>query len=120
MPIAWARTRRTGCANGAPHAALSFRGHRRHARAPAFDSRPGAIDFAATLRAIAATGYDGWITVELYPYIDNPDSPRAYDCNSRPEAGNALVDSRRLEETLSWPFPSEGCWLAAPASQQSG
>lgn len=33
----------------------------------------GAIDFAATLRAIAATGYDGWITVELYPYIDNPD-----------------------------------------------
>jgi sugar phosphate isomerase/epimerase len=33
----------------------------------------GAIDFDATLRAIAATGYDGWITVELYPYIDNPD-----------------------------------------------
>jgi sugar phosphate isomerase/epimerase len=34
----------------------------------------GAIDFEATLRAIAGTGYDGWITVELYPYIDNPDS----------------------------------------------
>lgn len=33
----------------------------------------GAIDFEATLRAIAATGYDGWITVELYPYIENPD-----------------------------------------------
>jgi sugar phosphate isomerase/epimerase len=33
----------------------------------------GAIDFEATLRAIAATGYDGWLTVELYPYIDNPD-----------------------------------------------
>ncbi len=33
----------------------------------------GAIDFAATLRAIAETGYDGWITVELYPYIENPD-----------------------------------------------
>jgi len=33
----------------------------------------GAIDFAATLRAIEATGYDGWITVELYPYIDDPD-----------------------------------------------
>ena len=33
----------------------------------------GAIDFAATLRAIDATGYQGWITVELYPYIDNPD-----------------------------------------------
>jgi len=33
----------------------------------------GAIDFEATLRKIAATGYDGWITVELYPYIDDPD-----------------------------------------------
>ena len=33
----------------------------------------GAIDFAATLAAIQRTGYDGWITVELYPYIDNPD-----------------------------------------------
>jgi len=33
----------------------------------------GAIDFQATLAAIHATGYDGWITVELYPYIDNPD-----------------------------------------------
>lgn len=31
----------------------------------------GAIDFAATLKAIAATGYDGWITVELYPYIES-------------------------------------------------
>jgi sugar phosphate isomerase/epimerase len=34
----------------------------------------GAIDFAATLRAIANTGYDGWVTVELYPYIDDPDA----------------------------------------------
>lgn len=33
----------------------------------------GAIHFEATLRAIAATGYDGWLTVELYPYIDSPD-----------------------------------------------
>ena len=33
----------------------------------------GAIDLGATLRAIAATGYDGWVTVELYPYIDDPD-----------------------------------------------
>lgn len=33
----------------------------------------GAIDFAATLRAIKATGYEGWLTVELYPYIDDPD-----------------------------------------------
>ena len=33
----------------------------------------GAIDFEATLREIARTNYDGWITVELYPYIDEPD-----------------------------------------------
>ena len=33
----------------------------------------GAIDFQATLSRIAATGYDGWVTVELYPYIDDPD-----------------------------------------------
>lgn len=33
----------------------------------------GAIDFAATLRAITESGYDGWLTVELYPYIDHPD-----------------------------------------------
>ena len=42
-------------------------------RPQASDSRHGRIDFAATLAAIAATGYDGWITVELYPYVDNPD-----------------------------------------------
>jgi sugar phosphate isomerase/epimerase len=33
----------------------------------------GAIDFPAVLREIAATGYQGWLTVELYPYIDDPD-----------------------------------------------
>ena len=33
----------------------------------------GAIDFAATLQAIRASGYDGWITIELYPYVDDPD-----------------------------------------------
>ena len=33
----------------------------------------GAIDFPATISAIEKTGYRGWITVELYPYIDNPD-----------------------------------------------
>ncbi len=33
----------------------------------------GAIDFAATIAAIRKTGYDGWLTVELYPYIENPD-----------------------------------------------
>lgn len=34
----------------------------------------GAIDFQATIEAIRATGYDGWLTVELYPYGDDPDS----------------------------------------------
>ncbi len=34
----------------------------------------GAIELAATLREIARTGYDGWITVELYPYLDDPDA----------------------------------------------
>jgi sugar phosphate isomerase/epimerase len=34
----------------------------------------GAIDFAATLTAIRNTRYAGWITVELYPYIDDPDA----------------------------------------------
>ena len=33
----------------------------------------GAVDLAATLREIAATDYDGWLTVELYPYADEPD-----------------------------------------------
>jgi sugar phosphate isomerase/epimerase len=33
----------------------------------------GAIDFEATLTAIAKTDYEGFITVELYPYIDDPD-----------------------------------------------
>jgi sugar phosphate isomerase/epimerase len=34
----------------------------------------GAIDFAATFRAIRAIGYDGWVTIELYPYADDPDT----------------------------------------------
>jgi sugar phosphate isomerase/epimerase len=33
----------------------------------------GAIDFAATFRSLQAIGYTGWVTVELYPYIDDPD-----------------------------------------------
>jgi sugar phosphate isomerase/epimerase len=34
----------------------------------------GAIDFAATFRAIQEIGYDGWVTIELYPYVDDPDA----------------------------------------------
>ena len=33
----------------------------------------GAIDFAATLRAIQAIDYHGWVTIELYPYVEDPD-----------------------------------------------
>lgn len=51
----------------------------------------GAIDFAATLRAIAKTGYDGWITVELYPYIENPD-------DAAREARECLTEIMRRQE----------------------
>ncbi len=34
----------------------------------------GAIDFAEVFRAIQRIGYDGWITIELYPYADDPDT----------------------------------------------
>lgn len=34
----------------------------------------GAIDFAALLAAIARTSYHGFLTVELYPYLDDPDA----------------------------------------------
>jgi len=34
----------------------------------------GAIDFAAVLREIQQSGYPDWITVELYPCIDDPDA----------------------------------------------
>jgi sugar phosphate isomerase/epimerase len=33
----------------------------------------GAIAFGPIFEAIHATGYDGWITVELYPFQDDPD-----------------------------------------------
>jgi sugar phosphate isomerase/epimerase len=33
----------------------------------------GAIDFAAAFRAIRDIGYAGWVTIELYPYVDDPD-----------------------------------------------
>jgi sugar phosphate isomerase/epimerase len=34
----------------------------------------GAIDFAATFEAIRAIGYQEWVTIELYPYVDDPDA----------------------------------------------
>ena len=41
----------------------------------------GAIDFAAVISAIRSIHYDRWLTVELYPFIDDPDSAarRAYE-----------------------------------------
>ena len=33
----------------------------------------GAIDFGATLTALKEIGNDGWVTIELYPYTDDPD-----------------------------------------------
>jgi sugar phosphate isomerase/epimerase len=34
----------------------------------------GAIDFGEVVTAIRETGYDGWLTVELYPFQDDPDA----------------------------------------------
>ena len=33
----------------------------------------GAIDFVSTLGAIRDIGYAGWVTIELYPYVEDPD-----------------------------------------------
>ena len=33
----------------------------------------GAIDLAETLQALQRVNYRGWVTIELYPYIENPD-----------------------------------------------
>ncbi|MBN2022532.1 MAG: sugar phosphate isomerase/epimerase [Pirellulales bacterium] len=50
----------------------------------------GAIDFPAVLAAIRATGYDGWVTVELYPYVEDPDAAgrEARECLERAMGGN--------------------------------
>ncbi len=34
----------------------------------------GVIDFAEVVAAIRRTGYDGWLTVELYPFSEDPDA----------------------------------------------
>jgi sugar phosphate isomerase/epimerase len=33
----------------------------------------GAIDFRDVFQAIRDIGYNGWVTIELYPYVDDPD-----------------------------------------------
>lgn len=42
----------------------------------------GAIDFPGVFDAIRKTGYDGWVTVELYPFVDDPDEAarQAIEC----------------------------------------
>ena len=52
----------------------------------------GAIDFAEVVEAIRSTGYDGWVTVELYPFVDDPDDAarRALD-HLRPLLGPAVA-----------------------------
>ncbi len=49
----------------------------------------GAIDFGPILSEIEKSGYEGWVTVELYPYLENPDS-----------AGRQALEylTRKLEE----------------------
>ncbi len=34
----------------------------------------GAIDFSAVLRSLKQARYDGWVTVELYPFVADPDA----------------------------------------------
>lgn len=34
----------------------------------------GAIDFVGIISALKSIDYDGWLTVELYPYLDDPDA----------------------------------------------
>ena len=41
-------------------------------------------------QAIAATGYDGWLTVELYPYIDSPDDAAREAREFLTDAGDRL------------------------------
>lgn len=37
----------------------------------------GAVDFDAVIGAIKKTDYDGWLTIELYPYLDDPNGAGA-------------------------------------------
>jgi sugar phosphate isomerase/epimerase len=53
----------------------------------------GAIDFPATLAAIEKSAYSGWLTVELYPYLDDPDAA-------------AREAKEFLDQALRQPLPS--------------
>ncbi|QVL34650.1 sugar phosphate isomerase/epimerase [Telmatocola sphagniphila] len=34
----------------------------------------GVIDFKPVIQSLKKIGYDGWVTIELYPYVENPDT----------------------------------------------
>jgi sugar phosphate isomerase/epimerase len=51
----------------------------------------GDIDFAAVFEAFREIGYDGWVTIELYPYQDNPEEV----ARRSHETIRPLVDSGR-------------------------
>ena len=61
----------------------------------------GAIDFAEVVAAIRATGYDGWLTVELYPFLDDPDAA----ARTALEVLRPLIDRGRGHEPEpdAWP-----------------
>ena len=96
----------------------------------------GAIDFAEVVSAIRKTGYDGWLTVELYPFQDDPDaaarrrparsSPahRAGACKRSPMTTRAgmprslvpYLQLVRLPNVLTAPADSLAGWLLVGGS----
>jgi sugar phosphate isomerase/epimerase len=34
----------------------------------------GAIDFPSVIASLREIGYSGWVTIELYPYVEDPDA----------------------------------------------
>ena len=68
----------------------------------------GAIDFAEVVAAIRATGYDGWLTVELYPFLDDPDAAarQAFEV-LRPLMVVAAVRLRRSEPLMHGPSTTD-------------
>ena len=74
MPFACSRSRSSG-SPGWPRirSIIIWKTSPRRAKHAHLIPGRGAIDFPAVLREIEKSGYQGWITVELYPYIENPD-----------------------------------------------
>ncbi|MER3415063.1 MAG: sugar phosphate isomerase [Gemmataceae bacterium] len=54
----------------------------------------GGIDFARVLASLQQNGYHGWVTVELYPYVEDPDTA----------ARRALAYLSRLAQDHSLPL----------------